>query len=153
MRLMIHYNVDYEGTREELIEKLQALRHFCLDLPFAKVGKVISTEATKEHIDAFIDMQSCRQAGGSGEHEPNVPEQPFKEIEAIIDYIIKQPVPTNKIKPASSISFKLWAGEGCEFTTFTFKQKKVELPGFYKNAICVGVCKVPFTCNQGFRIS
>jgi len=150
---MIHYNVDYEGTREELIEKLQALRHFCLDLPFAKVGKVISTEATKEHIDAFIDMQSCRQAGGSGEHEPNVPEQPFEEIEAIIDYIIKQPVPTNKIKPASSISFKLWAGEGCEFTTFTFKQKKVELPGFYKNAICVGVCKVPFTCNQGFRIS
>jgi hypothetical protein len=123
MGLTIHYNVVFEGSKNELIRSLEAFRNFCLDMPFAKVGKVISIEVTQEHIDAFIDMQRRRKAGGSGEYVTNMPEQPFEEVEAIIDYIIKQPCPLNKIEPASIVFFKLWAGEGCEQTTFPFKQK------------------------------
>lgn len=126
MGLAINYNVDFEGSKNELIRSMEAFRNFCLDLPFAKIGKVISTEVTQEHIDAFIEMQSRRADGGSGKYEPNVPEQPFEEVEAIIDYIIKQPCPLNKIEPASIVFFKLWAGEGCEQTTFPFKQKDIK---------------------------
>ncbi len=143
MGLTILYKIIFEGSKKELIKSLEAFRNFCLDLPFAEVGKVISTEATQEHIDAFIEMQRRRKAGGSGEYKPNVPQQPFEEIEAIIDYIIKKPCPVNKIKPSPIVFLRLWAGEGCELTTFPFnhKNKVWSCQGFTKTQYAVEFVK------------
>jgi len=135
MGLTIHYTVEFEGTKEELVKKLETFRNFCLDLPFTEVSEVSSIDITQKHIEVFNRLRSQFAY-------PNNSLQNLAKRDAVMskmgvttlqmleaeDWVTEKTETGRKtyrseLKPATLISFKLWAGEGCETTEFNFKLK------------------------------
>lgn len=144
MGLTIHYDVEFKGSKEALIKKLEAFRNFCLDLPFAEVDKVSSVDITKKHIEVFSQLQS--QFAYPNNSQENLAKRDLimsklgvktDQINEIIEYTHKKNSLIGKIKPTSVVYFKIWAGEDCEGTSFTFKQKG-------KKWVCRGFTKTQY---------
>lgn len=133
MGLTIHYSLSMpiETPINQIKEKLEALRQFCLDRPFKEVNKVIHVDE-KTTADFFKKDNKARMLANQGNREAfeKLRQDPmFETLTYAGNYVnytdsyyhgvescksgLKAHYSLN-VNPKQVLSLSVWPGEGCE---------------------------------------
>ena len=135
MGLTIHYTIRFDGSKQELVSKLQAVRQKCLDLPFENVSTVDQKEITPQAIKTWDTYQFNRDFT-TEQRDAAIAEHGLDawDIISASDYNAKP-----HLQPCSLVSLGLWPGKGCESSDLGFNKRPRQ-----KYWRCSSFCKTQY---------
>ena len=136
MGLDINYAVNFNGSAKELCQKIEVIRQKCLDIPFEEVGEIEHTLYSIDDVKSYNSLQKATMFPNNSVKNlikrNNILRERGVDVETMIHL-------TTRYKPNSKggyefIEFHVWAGKGCENTSFIFikKAKGWECKGWTK---------------------
>ncbi len=124
MGLTINYDIKFQGTQTDLVNKLSKVRNLCLDKPFESVGEIKPIIITKEIIDRYNYLQEITSYPDNSDENLRKRDEELLELGVSIDLMINLDVNEKLTPDRQFVIFNVWAGNGCEDTEFYFAKNK-----------------------------
>jgi len=135
MGITINYDLKFDGNAKDLCKKLEVVKQKCLDLPFEEVRDIIHIKYSQDDINFYNQLQDETFYPNNTDENLKKRDKKLKERGIDISTMINLTLSHKQnSKGYEFVELYVWAGEGCEATSFVFVKNKDcwECDGFTK---------------------